>query len=451
MNLSQKQWKLINDIKAQNIPEISVLGSVQSGKTFSIDLGMILYASELHKYDNTREFYGAIIGWDLQTLKGNIVEPLKIHLDAFGYKQGKDYELVFGQNDKYFKMWNVKFYFFGFNTKIAFNRILGRPLIFIWVDEAARIYGNLSLQESFDELPGRQVSFSGHPFKKTIHSFNVEGNERHPYKMKYIDKGDKIRYTFYPFDNPMLDTEQKIDEAIKTFPKGALRQQKIYNKWVVAEGKVFNKINVIDNLEDIQIKEIGLGVDYGSVNPTTFVPIALGFDLKQNRWKLIRLECYYHDPTEEGEKPTTAYYVEQEKLFIEYLRDKYKGIPITANIVDSEATHFYNRLITDGFRVDLAKKGPGSVNEGVEHLQSLYHRKFLYEMDTPSIRYFQNDGTPVFSGKDEALIELESYRYDTLRSENSGVNCYVKDLDHTIDSRRYLLTEFERLGLVPVV
>ena len=76
-------------------------------------------------------------------------------------------------------------------------------------------------------------------------------------------------------------------------------------------------------------------------------------------------------------------------------------------MLDSEATHFYNRLITDGFRVDLAKKGPGSVNEGVEHLQSLYHRKFLYEMDTPSIRYFQNDGTPVFSGKDEALIELE--------------------------------------------
>ena len=75
----------------------------------------------------------------------------------------------------------------------------------------------------------------------------------------------------------------------------------------------------------------------------------------------------------------------------------------------------------------------------------------MYELDTPSIRYFQNDGTPVFSGKDEALIELESYRYDTLKSENSGMNCYVKDLDHTIDSRRYILVEFERLGLVPVV
>jgi hypothetical protein len=76
-----------------------------------------------------------------------------MHLNAFGYKEGKDYELSFGQNDKYFKIWNVKFYFFGFNTKIAFNRILGRPLIFVWIDESARIYSNLSLQESFNELP----------------------------------------------------------------------------------------------------------------------------------------------------------------------------------------------------------------------------------------------------------------------------------------------------------
>ena len=61
MILSKKQIKLINDIEAQDVPEISVLGSVQSGKTFSIALGVILYASELHKYDNTREYYGAII------------------------------------------------------------------------------------------------------------------------------------------------------------------------------------------------------------------------------------------------------------------------------------------------------------------------------------------------------------------------------------------------------
>lgn len=61
MKLSQKQHKLLNDITAKNIPEINVLGSVQSGKTFTIALGLILYASNLHKHSPDEEFYGAII------------------------------------------------------------------------------------------------------------------------------------------------------------------------------------------------------------------------------------------------------------------------------------------------------------------------------------------------------------------------------------------------------
>ena len=40
---------------------------------------------------------------------------------------------------------------------------------------------------------GRQVSFSGHPSKKTIHSYNVEGNERHPYKEKFLNR-DNVKY-----------------------------------------------------------------------------------------------------------------------------------------------------------------------------------------------------------------------------------------------------------------
>lgn len=433
------------------MPEINVLGSVQSGKTFSIALGLILYASELHKYNNEEDFLGAIIGWDLQTIKGNIVEPLQRHLNEFGYKNGKDYELVFGQNDKYFKIWNVKFYFFGFNTKVSFNRILGRPLIFIWVDEAARIYSNLSLQESFKQLDGRLLSYSGHPYQKTIHSFNVEGNERHPYKLDYIDKGDKVRYTFYPYDNPRLDTKEKIRKAINTFPKGALRQQKIYNEWCVAEGKVFNKINVIDNLDGLQIKEIGIGCDYGSVNPTTFVPMALAFDINEHRWKLIRLECYYHDSREEGEKPTTAYYVEQEKLFIKYLNEKYKGINITANVVDSEATHFCNALYNAGVNYTEAKKGAGSVDRGVQQLQSLFYKDVLYILKSKSIKEIDKFGNIQYCVRDESLNEFESYQYDNIKSMSTGQNCYKKDLDHSIDATRYEIDEWQSQGKCPII
>lgn len=83
MELSKKQWNLIELIKSQNVNSLSVLGSVQSGKTYSIALGTILYASELHKYDNTQEYNGAIIGWDLDAVKRNIIKPLRYFLKEF--------------------------------------------------------------------------------------------------------------------------------------------------------------------------------------------------------------------------------------------------------------------------------------------------------------------------------------------------------------------------------
>lgn len=451
MEISKKQYKLIEDIRAKNVSNISVLGSVQSGKTYSIALGCILYASELHKYDNSRMYNGAIISWDLDSLKRNILEPLKYFLDQFGYKDGKDYTLKTGNNEKYFQIWNVRFYFFGFNTKVSFNKILGGPLIFIWVDESARIYSQLTLQDSFNELPGRQVSFSGHPYKKTIHSFNVEGNERHPYKIRYIDNSDAVKYTFYPYDNPLLNTKEKLQEVIKTFPEGALREQKIFNKWCVAEGRVFTKINKIQNLDNIEIKEIGIGGDYGSTNPTTFVPIALAFDIVERKWLLIRLECYYHDPTLEGEKPTTAFYVEQEKRFIRYLQNKYKNIPITCNIIDSEAEHFINALWNAGVEVEGAKKGAGSVDRGVQQIQSLFYKDFLYILESKSIKLFDKNNEIQYSNIDDSLNEFESYQYDNIKSLSTGQNCYKKELDHSIDAGRYLIQHWQDIGKCPVI
>lgn len=409
-------------------------GSVQSGKTFVIDLSLIDYAKCLYEYDPVTKYNGAIVGWDLDTVKGNIIEPLENFMKELGYIKGINYELKFCGNDKYFEFLNIRFYFFGFNTKLSFNKVLGRPLLFVWIDESARIYSNSTLQQSFDEFPGRQLSFVGHPFKRTIHSFNVEGNENHPYKKKYIDgKSDAIHFKFFPIDNPQIDTEEKIEEVIQIIPPGSLREQKIFNKWVVSEGRVFDSLNVITKLDNLKIKEIGIGCDYGSVNPTTFVPIALCYDTVETRWKLVRLETYYHNPGINGEKPTTAFYVEQEKQFINYLNKKYKNIPITCNVVDSEATHFTNALYSAGVDYTEATKGPGSVDRGVQQLQSLIYKEVYYIMKHPTIDYFDVKGNPVYASKDESLLEFESYQYDTIKSLNTGTNCYKKELDHSID------------------
>lgn len=461
MILSKKQIQLFNDIISPNIPNISVLGSTQSGKTYDICNALIQYASALNKYELEqrksleyveREYYGAIIGWTTDTIKNNIVNNLQTILTKeYHFTNGKEYILKYGQQDKYLKIYNITFYFFGFNNKLSFNRILGNPLIFVWVDESARIYEG-QLMESFDEIPGRMMSYSGHPYYKRIDSFNVEGNDNHPYKIKYIDeKTDWKKYIFYPFDNPVLDTPEKIRQAVNSFPPGSLREQKVFNRWVIAEGRVFNQVNKIDSLNGLLIREIGIGIDYGSVNPTTFVPIALCFHQETNRWVLVRLEIYYHDPSIEHDTPTTEYYSMQLRMFLAYMKDKYPNIPITDIVIDSEATHFHNRLTIDGIRHNLAIKGPGSVDLGVQYMQSLFYKDYLFILDKPSIRYFLPDGRYEESGKDEGILELEGYRYDKLKSEKEGTNCYVKDKDHQIDGIRYLLELYKRTNRAPIV
>ena len=463
MILSKKQLNLFNDITSPNKPNISVLGSTQSGKTHDIVFSLIQYARNLKEYEDEqrknpeyikRDYYGAIIGWTTDTLKGNIIEPLESILkNEYGFKNGKEYILKFGQTDKYFEIYNIRFYFFGFNTNLSFNKILGRPLIFVWVDEAARIYTSSQLRDSFDELIGRQMSYAGHPYYKRIDSYNVEGSQNHPYKKKYIDGLDWIQYTFFPFDNPVLDTEEKIEAVRNMFPPGSLRNQKVYNKWVVAEGKVFNHIPIMSEEEfnnQFKLREIGIGCDYGSVNATTFSALGLGMNLETGVWNLVLLDKYYHDPKVEGDTPTTEYYSNQLKEFINHLHKKYPHIPVNTLVIDSEAAHFDNRLTVDGIRHELAKKNKISVDESVQYMQSLFYKEFLKVRTSNSIRYFIN-GEPVYSGHDIGLEELESYHYDKLKSEKEGINCYVKDFDHYVDGTRYIIMEFQLTGRAPVI
>jgi len=460
MILSKKQIALYNDIISPNVPNISVLGSTQSGKTYDICLALISYAQELYKYEQEqrlkedyvpREYNGAIIGWTTDTIKSNIVDNLINILEKeLKLTNGKQFNLKYGQQDKYLEIFGIKFYFFGFNNNLSFNRILGKPLIFEWVDESARIYSSGNLRESFDELPGRMMSFSGHPYYKRIDSFNVEGSQNHPYKKEYIDKRNWKQYIFYPYDNPVLDTEEKIREAVKSFPKGSLREQKVFNKWVVAEGKVFNHIPRVDNLEDYMIREIGIGCDYGSVNATTFCALGLAQNVKTGKWNLLILDKYYHDPKTEGDTPTTEFYSRQLKEFINYLHDKYPHIPVNTLVIDSEASHFSNRLEVDGIRHELAKKNNISVDESVQYMQSLFYKDILLIKEMPHIRYFQGNQA-IYGNHDIGLEELESYHYDKLRSEKEGINAYVKEFDHFCDGIRYIIMEFKLTGRSPVV
>lgn len=452
LTLSKKQSQLLNDIISPNITEIYVLGSTQSGKTYDICLGCILYAQALYNYNPNETYFGSITGWSLETLKGNILEPLKKFLDDMKLEKGRDYTLRWQTDDKYLEIYNIRYYFFGFNNVLAFNKILGKPLIFEWIDESARIYSQDNLREPFNEFPGRQVSYADHPYLKTIHSFNVEGGENHPYKIDYIDKKPYAKhYSFFPYDNPKIKTEEAMRKVLEMFPPGNLREQKIFNKWILATGKIFTTINIINDLNDYAFREIGIGIDYGNSNPTTFVPIALAYNKVEKKWVLIRLEIYYHNAKEEQDNPTTEYFSKQLRLFLLYLKSEYGQVPITTIVLDSEATHFHNRLLADNIPHSLAVKGPGSVVEGVQHLQSLFYKKYFFVYKQNSIKHITDNGELIYSSKDDGILELESYRYDLKTSAKTGKEAYVKENDHNIDATRYLLENWKNQDKCPVV
>lgn len=433
MKLSKKQNNLINDIQNTKEQEIYILGSTQSGKTFSISLGTIKYAENLSKDYPNEEFDGAIVGWSVATMKKNILDVMLDFFKMQGTPLEKNKDWKWGNNEKWIKLHNITFTFFPFNNVLSFNNILGRPLIYIWVDESARIYTQKALQEQFNQLVGRQMSYANNPYIKTIHSFNVEGGENHDYKLDYLDKKqDKKNYIFFPYDNPKINTKEAIHKVIELFPPGALREQKVYNKWTVGQGRVFENINVIDNVNDYAFREIGIGIDYGSKNATTFVPIALVQNTKTRQWNLIRLQIYYHNSRELGDTPTTEYYSKQLRYFLGYLKELYPHVPITQITMDSEATHFHNRLIADNIPHTLAKKGAGSVNEGVQHLQSLIYKGYFLILKANSIKHINDNGTLVLSAKDDGIVEFESYQYDTVRSAKEGVDCYKKEFDHCL-------------------
>ena len=103
MILTKKQIDLYNDMVSPDVPEISVLGSTQSGKTYDICFALIQYASKLNEYEKEqrktpgyvkREYYGGIVGWDTSSIKGNIVDNLvNILENEFHFKNGKEYVL----------------------------------------------------------------------------------------------------------------------------------------------------------------------------------------------------------------------------------------------------------------------------------------------------------------------------------------------------------------------
>jgi hypothetical protein len=78
-------------------------------------------------------------------------------------------------------------------------------------------------------------------------------------------------------------------------------------------------------------------------------------------------------------------------------------------------------------------------------------KEIFYILSEPSIRYILNDGRYEEDIVDRSELEFESYQYDRVKSSTTGINCYKKEQDHSIDATRYIIKEFVDSGRCPVV
>lgn len=168
-------------------------------------------------------------------------------------------------------------------------------------------------------------------------------------------------------------------------------------------------------------KLIGIGVDYGQQNATTFQAAGLNI----NKYRLEGLDEFYHSGRDTGKQKSPSEYARELIAFTDVLHEKY-SCSIFYVYIDPSAqglSEEIKRLALQGLSYDIIiKDAENDVAVGIQRVQKC----FTYQVIT-------------VSDKQENLIrELGTYEYDQ-KSIEAGKEKPVKIDDHCCDALRYLV------------
>ena len=171
----------------------------------------------------------------------------------------------------------------------------------------------------------------------------------------------------------------------------------------------------LSDSEKARMGEIGIGVDYGQKNPTTFQAFGIDYDHQCIRG----LDEYYHNGREEGQKSPSEY-AEDFKMFAEGIEKEYNR-KITYVFIDPSAQGLaeeIKRLMPD---VSI-RNADNTVKLGIDRVQKLLSFKKI-----------------LISHKQKNMIrEFGLYEYDP-KSVEKGKEEPLKVNDHAMDVLRYLI------------
>lgn len=233
----------------------------------------------------------------------------------------------------------------------------------------------------------------------------------HFLKTEYIDnpkmKGILKHWRFRMTDNPYMvkKNPEYIEYAEKTFT-GVFYKRNVLGEWALASGLVYDNFRdecIIDELPE-EYDEIYVGVDYGSVHPTSFIMIGL----KDNNVYVIKE--YY----ESGKINSVL-----AQDFIDFI----DGYPVDGITVDSAAKAFILELNDKGiYTTDCVKE----VQDGISRVSQLIGENRLF----------------VHRSCKNLIQEFYSYSWDEKKSQSQGKDVVIKLQDDALDSLRYAISTF---------
>ena len=238
-------------------------GAIRSGKTSVMSLSFVMWSMDTF----TDETF-AMCGKTIQSLRRNVLKPLKKMLKSRGYyveeHRAENYiSITLGDVTN-------EYYLFGGKDEGSQDLIQGITLAGLFLDEVAL------MPESFVNQACARCSVEG---SKLWFNCNPE-NPEHFFKVEWIDKISEknlIRIHFTMDDNPSLSEE--IKERYKRMYRGVFFDRFILGLWVLASGLIFkyfaedSEPYTTDDAEchGHQYNKLVMGIDFGgNGSMTTF-------------------------------------------------------------------------------------------------------------------------------------------------------------------------------------
>lgn len=235
---------------------------------------------------------------------------------------------------------------------------------------------------------------------------------QHWLKTKYLDRLLDLphwrRWHFTMADNPGLTEEYKAQKAVEF--TGLWYRRFIKGEWVQAEGAIYEQwdqdVHVVDGLPD-DLTWLGVGVDYGTTNPTRGVRVGYGGDP-------VRL---YVTAEWDPPKGTEAQRSASLRAWLAGTPDE-PCQPVPWVIVDPAAAGFRQQLFQDG--VSNVMPGANAVLPGIRVVSSL----------------LAADRLRIHTSCEALIKEIPGYMWDPKKTAK-GEDAPIKLNDHSMDALRY--------------